>query len=212
MARTLASVELGFATATDEGVQLHQYGSYRVSTGDVVLEVETEYPSDGEIVVRVLEGGEFTLSLRIPPFARGSALLDGASVDPALSVVTVRLSAGDVVRLSLPMTARFVTPHPRIDAARGQVAVERGPFVLALESVDLPDGLDTEHVVVDASVAPVATPDGARVALERREATGDGWPYDVSARIGGTFEAEYRPYYRWANRGPSTMRIWTPTS
>ncbi|MWV48139.1 glycoside hydrolase family 127 protein [Rathayibacter sp. VKM Ac-2803] len=212
VARTLASVELGFATATEEGVQLHQYGSYRVSTGGVVLEVESEYPSDGEVVVRVLEGSSVALSLRIPPFARGAAVLDGAPVDPRLTVVDVQVSAGDVVRLSLPMAARFVTPHPRIDAARGQIAVERGPFVLALESVDLPDGLDTEHVVLDASVEPVATADGARVTVARREAPADGWPYDVSAQSGERFSAELRPYYRWANRGPSTMRIWTPTT
>jgi hypothetical protein len=23
--------------------------------------------------------------------------------------------------------------------------------------------------------------------------------------------ATFRPYYQWANRGPSTMRVWTPT-
>ncbi|WP_372490719.1 hypothetical protein [Rathayibacter rubneri] len=28
--------------------------------------------------------------------------------------------------------------------------------------------------------------------------------------VGERFEAEFRPYYTWANRGPSTMRIWTP--
>lgn len=214
MARTLASVELGFATATDDGVQLHQYGSYRVTTGDVSLEVETEYPADGEVVVRVLEDAEFALSLRIPPFARGAALLEGAPVDEALPVVTVRRAfrAGEEVWLSLPMTARFVTPHPRIDAVRGQVAIERGPFVLAVESVDLPEGLDTEHIAIDASVEPVATDGGARVALVRRDAEADGWPYGVAARAGERFEAEFRPYYRWANRGPSTMRIWTPTS
>lgn len=213
MARTLASVELGFATATDEGVQLHQYGSYRVSTAGVALEVETEYPADGEIVVRVLEDAEFELSLRIPPFARGSALLDGVAVDAEQEVVRVRraFGAGEEVRLSLPMQARFVTPHPRIDAARGQVAIERGPFVLAIESVDLPDGVDTEHIAVDASVAPVVTGDGARAVLVRRDAEAD-WPYDVEARSGERFEAEFRPYYTWANRGPSTMRIWTPTS
>jgi DUF1680 family protein len=128
--------------------------------------------------------------------------------------VTVRraFAAGEEVRLSLPMRARFVTPHPRIDAARGQIAIERGPFVLAIESVDLPDGLDTEHIAIDASAEPVATADGARATLVRRDAPAGEWPYDVEARTGERFEAEFRPYYTWANRGPSTMRIWTPTS
>ncbi|NRG42241.1 glycoside hydrolase family 127 protein [Rathayibacter sp. VKM Ac-2835] len=212
-ARTLASVELSFATATDDGVQLHQYGAYRVTTGGVSLEVETAYPEDGEIAVRILADAEFALTLRVPPFARGAAVLDGQVVDAGLSTVTVRraFAAGDVVRLSLPMPARFVTPHPRIDAVRGQVAVERGPFVLALESLELPDGVDTEHVAVDAGVEPVALGDGASVTLVRRDAASSAWPYDVPAELGEQFTAEFHPYYRWANRGPSTMRIWTPT-
>ncbi|MBO0985819.1 beta-L-arabinofuranosidase domain-containing protein [Rathayibacter sp. SD072] len=212
-ARTLASVELGFATADDEGVQLHQYGAYRVETDGIALQVETEYPADGEIVVRIEEDAEFALTLRIPPWARGSALLDGAPVEASLETVTVRRAfrAGETVRLSLPMTARFVTPHPRIDAVRGQVALERGPFVLAIESVDLPEGLDTEHLAVDRSVEPVVTPDGARVALAAVSAGEAGWAYGAgSALVGERFEAEFRPYYTWANRGPSTMRIWTP--
>ncbi|PPI25179.1 hypothetical protein C5D34_08755 [Rathayibacter sp. AY1B1] len=211
-ARTLASVELGFATATDEGVQLHQYGAYEVRTGGVALRVETEYPADGEIVVRILEDAEFALTLRVPPFARGSALLDGEPVSTPTVTVRRAFSAGDTVRLSLPMTARFVAPHPRIDAVRGQVALERGPFVLAIESLDLPEGLDTEHIAVDASVPPVATAEGARVALVAREAA-PGWPYgSVPVEEGRRFEAEFGPYHRWANRGPSTMRIWTPTA
>ena len=77
-ARDVMTTDL--ATATEDGVQLHQYGAYRVTTGDVALEVETAYPEDGEIAVRILADAEFALTLRIPPFARGTALLDGQAV------------------------------------------------------------------------------------------------------------------------------------
>ncbi|OOB92339.1 glycoside hydrolase family 127 protein [Rathayibacter sp. VKM Ac-2630] len=213
-ARTLASVELGFATADDDGVQLHQYGAYRVETGGIALQVETEYPADGAIAVRIEQDAEFSLTLRIPPWARGSALLDGAPVEESRDTVTVRRAfrAGEVVRLSLPMTARFVTPHPRIDAVRGQVALERGPFVLAVESIDLPAGLDTEHIAIDRSVEPVAAPDGgARAAIAAVSAQEEAWAYGAApVSVEQRFDVEFRPYYTWANRGPSTMRIWTP--
>ncbi|MBF4462908.1 glycoside hydrolase family 127 protein [Rathayibacter sp. VKM Ac-2878] len=214
VARTLASVELGFATATDEGVQLHQYGSYEVRTGGVALRVETEYPADGEISVEILEDAEFALSLRIPPWARGAAVLDGETIDAQLTTVTVRRAfrAGERLRLSLPMHARFVTPHPRIDAVRGQVAIERGPFVLAIESTDLPEGMDTEHIAVDVDEEPTVNENGARVGLVARSTDEQLWPYDVEAHTASRFTAEFRPYHTWANRGPSTMRIWVPTS
>ena len=48
VARTLASVSLYFATASDDGLQLHQYGDYRVSTelaaGTVTVQVSSAYP------------------------------------------------------------------------------------------------------------------------------------------------------------------------
>ena len=45
-------------------------------------------------------------------------------------------AAGDRVVLELPTEVRRVRPHHRNDSARGSVALERGPLVLALEHVD----------------------------------------------------------------------------
>ena len=79
VARTLASVGLYFATADGAGVQLHQYGDYRVDTsidaGPVSLSVSGGYPFDGAITVRVEAAptAGATVTLRIPGWARGMA-------------------------------------------------------------------------------------------------------------------------------------------
>ena len=112
-------------------------------------------------------------------------------------------AAGETVVLELPMDARVRHPDIRVDDARGQVAVERGPLVLCLESVDLPDGLDTEDLVIDTATTPIATDRGARVALRRRV-------HGATTGYADVFEAELVPYHSWANRGPSTMRVWIP--
>ena len=54
VARTLASVGLYFATASDDGIQLHQYGDYRVSTtlaaGTIVtVQVSGGYPAGATV-------------------------------------------------------------------------------------------------------------------------------------------------------------------
>ena len=53
VARLLASVGLYFATASDDGVQLHQYGDYRVSTalaaGRLTLQLASDYPFGGTV-------------------------------------------------------------------------------------------------------------------------------------------------------------------
>jgi DUF1680 family protein len=95
---------------------------------------------------------------------------------------------------------------------RGQIAVERGPLVLALEDVDLPAGLDVEQVVIDTTVRPSAHPDGAVATFRHRAAAPAAWPFgSIAVSEGEPLEATLIPYYRWANRGPSTMRVWIPT-
>ena len=113
--------------------------------------------------------------------------------------------------LELPTTAEWVRAAPTIDAVRGQVAVQRGPLVLALESVDLPSG-SVNDVLVDTSVDPVTTSTGARVELSRSQTPDSGWPYGrVEATALSLGSVPLVPYASWGNRGPSTMRVWLPT-
>jgi len=234
VARTVASVAGYFATTDGAGVQLHQYGSYTVDTtldgGErIAFRVESEYPHDGWVRVVVLEAParRVPISMRIPVWARGRAevavSVSGASAGARAGETTVAmdavftversLSAGDVIELRLPMEPRFSRAHPRIDAVRGQAAVERGPLVLALEDLDLPEGIDVEHVEIDPTFSPVDDPDGAIVGLRHRTAPEDEWPYAAAAaELGDFFTAKMRPYKDWANRGPSTMRVWMPVS
>ena len=213
-----------FATADDHGVQLHQYGELRIDTvipaGRIRLAVSADYPVSGRIRVTVEEApdAEVRIALRIPAWARGRATLAVAD-EPAVdvegpqAVVARTFRAGDRIELVLPMEPRYVHPHPRIDAVRGQVAVERGPLVLALEDVDLPDGRRRRA----GRARPVAAPG-------RHRARGRGDP-PAASRLGRappygdapgfsdgapTITAELRPYKDWANRGPSTMRVWMP--
>jgi len=210
VARTLASVGLYFATADDDGVQLHQYGSYAVTTvlpdgRAVALDIASAYPFDGQVTVTVTTAAEFTLSLRVPAWATG-ATLDGSPVAPGTAQLRRAFAAGDTVVLELPMDARVGHPDVRVDDARGQVVVERGPLVLCLESVDLPTGVDTEDLIIDLATAPVTTARGASVLLRQRVHGENGVGYAEA------FAAELVPYHSWANRGTSTMRVWIPES
>ena len=218
VARTLASLHLYFATADDEGVQLHQYGDYSVATTlpdgqAVTLRIASAYPFDGRVVVTVDSAAEFTLSMRIPEWAV-AARLDGTPVDSGTARVRRAFAAGETVTLELPMDARFVRPDARVDDARGQVAIERGPVVLCLESVDLPEGVDTENLVIDSTRPPVTTPRGAVILVhERVGAPEHGWPYGQQVSyLSQQVTAHLVPYFSWANRGPSTMRVWIPES
>jgi DUF1680 family protein len=104
---------------------------------------------------------------------------------------------------------------------RGTVAVERGPLVYCVESVDLPAGLDLDRVAVVTSTPPVdVTPsDGpeplAVQVLVIAAAAGDPppWPYRSDRPVASAPAREavrMIPFYARANRGPAPMRVFLP--
>ena len=157
VARTLASVSLYFATASDDGIQLHQYGDYRVSTelaaGRVTVQVSSDVPGRRHGLGAHHRGAR---SGDHPPAAgsglgvrhrQGERRTDRADLVPRRD--PARLHAGDSVRVTFPAAARATHPDPRIDSARGAFAVERGPLVLALESTDLPPDWSVNEITAD---------------------------------------------------------------
>jgi DUF1680 family protein len=161
----------------------------------------------------------WALSLRVPAWASGATVSvagsDAAAVPTGAHVITRSWAAGDVVELELPVRPRWTRPDPRVDAVRGSVAVERGPLVMALESVDL--GTSVNDVVVRSDQPLVDHPaefDGeVSVTVVPETPQDEAWPYadPAPARSAGDARAvKLIPYYRWARRGPSTMRVWLP--
>ncbi len=232
VARTLASLGAYLATKDADGVQLQQIASARVRTTladgcPVGLEVSTDYPRDGRVRVRVTEDATrlWTLRVRVPAWARGEAVLrlgeeTVAPVDGYLSL-TRAFAAGDEVQVDLPVRARWTFADPRVDAVRGQVAVERGPLVLCLESVDL--GADVATAAVDVSAPPVERDGQVLVPVHRIGLVDAHWPYAAAGGGGGapagadaaatgTELVPLVPYHSWGNRGPSTMRVWLPVA
>lgn len=227
VARTLAAFASYVATADADGIQLHQYASSEIATklddGSAVrLRVETAYPDDGRITVSVVEAPErdWVLTLRVPAWAEGAIVaVGGQTKDAAGPAVAVRGAAvGSRIVLDLPVAPRWTVADPRIDAVRGTVAVERGPLVMCLESVDLPQGRE----LGDLRVVPEAglRESGGTVAVPVNWQGGstDAWPYfpanDVSddAAVPDVEWVPLLPYHDWANRGPATMRVWLPVA
>ncbi|WP_350348852.1 beta-L-arabinofuranosidase domain-containing protein [Agromyces sp. G08B096] len=216
-ARTFASLAGYVATADEHGVQLHQYAPAEVRTRladgqEVAFDVDTTYPASGSVRVRVLTDASspWRLSLRVPPWAAGAEWrirgVEGGTepwspAEPGVVTIDRPFAAGDEIELLLPMAPRFTAPDPRVDAVRGCLAVERGPEVFALESVDLAGTALEASDFADLRVDPAVPPreDAGRVLVTL-----------VDARTGARDEVPLVRYHEWAERGPSTMRVWLP--
>ncbi len=127
--------------------------------------------------------------------------------------------AGDVVSLSMPMTAQFVACHPFVEPNGGRVAIQRGPIVYCLEQVDNPDAdvwfigadVDSELTTTETQIAgfPVIAVQGKGFAVER--SVWDGQLY-LPLRSVRNFVKPVRftaiPYFAWANRDAGPMTVW----
>jgi DUF1680 family protein len=213
--RTLASLHHYLATSDGGGVQIHQYASGRI--GD--LEVTTEYPWDGRIEIEISATDEkpWALDLRVPAWAAGARLaVNDAELEapaPGYARVERAWQAGDRVTLELPLEPRLTAPHPRVDAIRGCLAIERGPLVYCVEEADAPAGAIVDDLRIDpaAELRAVPSPDllGGIVAVE---AAGAHQPPPEIARVEGAVSLRAIPYSHWGNRGEGAMRVWIPTA
>ena len=205
--RLLATLPHYIATRDDEGIQIHQYMDATLPG----LRIRTRYPWHGRVELEVTEPGERTLGLRVPPW--GATRLDGEPVAPGYARLRRDWRPGDRVTLELDLAPRLVAPHPRIDAVRGCLAVERGPLVYCLEGAVDDARLDPRTglraVPRDDLLGGVVTVEarGARVSVADA-----AWPYGEMRTSTTPATLELVPYGWWGNRGEAGMRVWLPVS
>lgn len=224
--RTLASLATYMASGDDNGIQLHQYGTGEYGNEALSVRVETDYPWDGRVVITVQKAreGEMALAIRIPSWAEGAELTVAGEGSPAqpgcYETVTRRWARGDTVILTLPMRVRYTFADPRIESIAGQVALERGPLVYAVEQADQTRGTSVDMARL--------VPDGGHTVTHHADLLGgvslitaagqsvdqppEEWPYPAHyPRISGpAIELVAIPYYAWANRHLGAMRVWFP--
>jgi len=201
-----------------------------VAEGEVVLQVDTDYPWDGTVTVRIVNGPErpWELALRVPDWAEHPTLtVNGQNVgsSPADGWWLVRRQwhHGDELMLVLPLQPRYTTADPRLDAARGALALEYGPLVYCLEAVDNPSSR-LDDITVDTTTTPDVVPgEGILAGVATIRTTGhvraspndsSWWPYRPAsagtAEAGEPITLNAVPYYTWGNREQGAMRIWVP--
>jgi len=235
--RLLAALPAHLYSTSPEGVWVHLYHSSRLTwhaeTGDeMVLVQKTKYPwmNTVELTFARAPACRRSLFLRIPYWTPGATIRvnDEPSTTTRESGVYHEIrrdwAPGDRVQIAFDMPVRAVYSNPRVRENAGCMALQRGPIVYCLESVDHPD----------TSIFDLVLPGGTTGVPGQFNATfepdllsgvvtlsGTGWteepstetrlydfrPFDPPAR---RVPVKAIPYYAWANRGPSDMTVWIP--
>jgi DUF1680 family protein len=201
-----------------------------VTAGTAVrLAQETRYPWDGAIrlIVSPDKPAEFTVNIRIPGWAVGkenpgdlyrSAMenerivvkVNGGDItllqiDRGYARIRRAWKAEDVIELNLPMGVRRVYAHPEVKNAHGRVALQRGPFVYCLESVDNSGLLESYSLAADSPLTAKHRPDLLRGI------TVVGGTATAKTQTSRSEKVQFTaiPFYAQNNRQPGAeMRVW----
>jgi hypothetical protein len=185
----------------------------------VTLHQKTELPWNGKttIFVEPTEQVNFTLFVRIPSWAeKPEIIMDGIKKTVKLDKQQDKQTASGffpnnsfyypiarswegktkiIINFSLDVKSHF--SHPSVKSNRGKIAISRGPIVYCFESIDNPE--------IELSEAKISF--NSKIGIKKRN---DLLPrmYEINTKTteGQTLVAI--PYFCWANRGVSKMRVW----
>ncbi|MEO8242455.1 MAG: beta-L-arabinofuranosidase domain-containing protein [bacterium] len=226
VARLVASISGYFYGVAADEVAVHLYGgsdtTLPVAGGRVHLSETSTYPWSGQVQIAVTPDGcgPFTVSLRIPGWAKGAtALVNGAAIAMSVERGYLKIArdwvAGDKVTLSLPMPAERIYAHPDVRADLGRVALRRGPLVYCLEQHDNAAPVNRLRLPADAVLTDAWRGDLlggiAVVQSEAQAAEAASWGpalYRTSPPAEARSPILAVPYYIWCNRGPNMMQLW----
>ena len=181
---------------------------------------ETDYPWDGYINISVYpeKRAKFTLKLRLPGWAQGSAATDDLYsylnkncaeitlkvngqaekiiLNKGYAEITRKWKPSDKVELVLPMNIRKVVTNEKVIENRNKVAFEYGPIVYCAEEID------------NRHIADISISDDTELKMFEKRILSER----VMAMQGKIHQKEFTlvPYYLWSNRGVGKMKVWFP--
>ena len=181
------------------------------------IKCKTEYPYKFNIEYSVVSTPDnFKLAVRIPSWSKEWKVKKNENkiekVELESGYIYIPISKDDVINIELDSNPYIVYPSAKIPDLSGQIAVCRGPIVYCAEGVDNKDEVIGLFITKYPTEIKVNKFENGIVTLVvpgfRQEDTQqlylDEEPNLLKENI------IMRPYYSWANRGKTQMKVWFP--
>lgn len=203
---------------------------------NVSVDMQTNYPWDGNIAINInpVKKTTFSLHIRIPGWASGEtvpgnlyAFEDSDKNIPSLminnkpvsytnengyAVINRTWKKGDKVLWQLPMDVRKVVSKNELKFDNNRIALQRGPLVYCVEGADN-NGKAWNIIMPDNAILTTNKENilsepviTIQAQVPVVDISADGLTINTSIK---TITAI--PYYTWCNRGSNQMQVWLPT-
>lgn len=196
---------------TDDGETLfvHQFiqSQTTVERGGKTLRItqKTAYPENGKVKITVT-GGDARVAVRIPGW------FDGYQGETVKGYAYFDVKDGETLRFDFAMKVKFMEARPEAVFDCNRYAVQRGPVIFCMESVD--NGANIRNIRLDSRSRfvygkhPELGVPQLTVKAWRRAPKADAPLYAQRHESLEKMEAVLIPYYAFANRGEAEMQVW----
>ena len=195
----------------DDRIYLHQYMPCTAEIGGAKVAVETAYPTDGKVKITVCGAKGKRFFLRIPGWCEDFTCDRAYQTIRGYAQITVDADEFCVCA-DFHIRPVIVSADTRVRADAGKVAVMWGPLVYCAEGVDNPGvNLADARVFAAGEIRAAYCEDFRAPVLCVPVTLGseDGGLYAPAAdRKRRPAELKLIPYFAFANRGESDMRVW----
>ena len=211
--RLLASLGDYLLTANETDIYVQQYAPYTAAFDGIRVTMETAYPANGDVKLRVQGAKGKTLRLRMPGWCDHTTI--GVPCEKENGYLVLPVETDDFeIAFAFEMRPVWRAANRNVAADAGKVALTWGPLTYCAEGIDHDFPLTAVRVDLRGSFtkefsaaygAPVFKTTGTLPADD-----GLGLYYDVADLPADPVPVNIRliPYFAFANRGESDMAVW----
>lgn len=226
IARLISSLGQYIYSQNGAEIYTHLYigneAQIEVNGNKVLIRQKTDYPWQGKVSISLQAEYpmEFTMALRIPGWCKKYQLqINNESVEsPSLEKGYLKLkriwNLGDQIELTLDMPVELIQANPKVRAASGKVAIQRGPIIYCLEEIDNGKDLWDVSIAKNVQFEMELSEELNQIPIIKGKAyrsDGASWEnilYRPADEKRKEIDVKAVPYYLWGNRKPGEMLVW----
>ena len=177
------------------------------------VEIHSNYPYDGNVTIKIIKGGKFTLKVRIPMWCKKALSPQSGTIVDNYWLLTKEFVAGESFNFNFDMP--IVPVFSTVPSLSSQAAISRGPLVYCVE-MPFTSKISPFEIILsqDSHFETVAIPDLPNECLGVKfNALRLNKPQSLYSDIPGKLEdisITAIPYAFWQNREISEMTVFMP--
>lgn len=203
LARLISSVGEYCFTENESTLFLHQYIGAEIKTDKADIEINSTYPQNGKVKIKIIPKKDFILALRIPKWCKNYSFSHFYELKEGYAYFNIY---GDTeISAEFEMKPKMIKCSNRVRANTDKIAVTKGPFVYCAEEAD--NGKNLQMLKIGRNpdfecCGDYIFTNGFRE--KESELLYEEWSEPQKEKV----RLKLIPYYRWGNRGENEMSVY----